>query len=211
MSDAALRRLAELMLCSALKFGTTDLAPHPRQVAGDARLGVPPLHWVYGDSVGNIQRLIDVNLATLENAFPDVRNLTYDLDTGHFIDARTGDRLSKEALARSADASRAEGAVPASGAGWRTVGRGAVLRALLGRWADACKEQGVGQRAESGPDRGEVLDWAGRKRDQRAPTRNREFERSRSTLAGIAEQRDRLASDDREQRIFYSRSSEVAR
>jgi hypothetical protein len=70
VSDAALRRLAELMLSSALKFGTTDhLAPHPRQVAGDARLGVPPLGWVYGDSVGNIQRLIDVNLATFENAF----------------------------------------------------------------------------------------------------------------------------------------------
>ncbi len=214
VSDTALRRLAELMLSSALKFGTTDhLAPHPRQVAGDARLGVPPLHWIYGDSVGNIQRLIDVNLATLENAFPEARNLTYDLDTGHFINVRTGDRLSKEALARSADASRAEGAIPAAGAGWRTVARGAVLHALLGRWAEAREKQGTGKWAESGPDRGEILDGAGRKRDQRAPSRDSEFERGRSTLAGIAEQRDRLASDDREQRIFYSRSrraSEVA-
>lgn len=141
----------------------------------------------------------------------DARNLTYDLDTCHFIDARTGDRLSKEALARSFNAGRTAGAIPANGAGWRTVARGAVLHALLGRWADSRKEQGVGQRAESGPDRGEVLDGAGRKRSQRAPSRDREFERSRSTLAGIAEQRDRLASDDREQRIFYSRSSEVAR
>jgi hypothetical protein len=59
----------------------------------------------------------------------DARNLTYDLDTCHFIDARTGDRLSKEALARSFNAGRTAGAIPANGAGWRTVARGAVLQA----------------------------------------------------------------------------------
>lgn len=215
VSDAALRRLAELMLSSALKFGTTDhLAPHPRQVAGDARLGVPPLHWVYGDSVGNMQRLIDVNLATLENAFPDARNLTYDIDTGHFIDARTGDRLSKEALARSADASRAEGAIPAAGAGWRTVARGAVLRALLGQWDQGSEGSSEGSGEERRGGRGQRVDGAGRKRDQRAPSRNSDFERGRGTLAGLAEQRDRLGSDRPLQRIFYSRGgrfSEVAR
>ena len=202
------------MLASALKFGTTDhLAPHPRQVAGDARLGVPPLHWVYGDSVGNIQRLIDVNLAALDNALPDARNLTYDLDTGHFIDARTGDRLSKEALARSADASRAEGAVSASSAGWRTVARGAVLRALLGRWDQGSEGTSEGAGGERRGGRSEGVDGVGRQSDQPASPRNGEFERGRGTLAGLAEQRDRLGSDRPLQRIFYSRnrrSSEVA-
>ncbi|MDP4076849.1 hypothetical protein [Acidovorax sp. A1169] len=214
LKDIALRRRSEQMLASALKFGTTDhLAPHPRQVAGDARLGVPPLHWVYGDSVGNIQRLIDVNLAALDNALPDARNLTYDLDTGHFIDARTGDRLSKEALARSADASRAEGAVSASSAGWRTVARGAVLRALLGRWDQGSEGTSKGAGGERRGGRSEGVDGVGRQSDQPASPRNGEFQRGRSTLAGIAEQRDRLGSERPFQRIFYSRdrrSSEVA-
>ena len=41
------------MLSSALKHGTTDhLAPHPRQIEGDPKLGVPPLQWSEGDPLG---------------------------------------------------------------------------------------------------------------------------------------------------------------
>lgn len=76
LSDAALRRRTEQMISSALKFGTTDhLAPHPRQVKGDT--GVPPLKWVYGDSAGNIERMIDVSMKSLENAFPTSKLIAY--------------------------------------------------------------------------------------------------------------------------------------
>lgn len=60
LSDEAMRRRSENMLSSALRYGTTDhLAPHRRQVKGDASIGVPPLKWVYGDDLGNIKRLVD--------------------------------------------------------------------------------------------------------------------------------------------------------
>jgi hypothetical protein len=132
LSDVALRRRAEQMLSSALKFGTTDhLAPHPRQVAGDAALGVPPLRWVYGDHAGNIDRLVDVNQKALENVFSDAKNLSYDLDTGNFIDDRTGTVLTREALARSADARGRSRGESEAGAGWKTTARSAVFRALL--------------------------------------------------------------------------------
>ncbi|MDP3230726.1 MAG: PLxRFG domain-containing protein [Acidovorax sp.] len=154
LSDAALRRRAEQMLSSALKFGTTDhLAPHPRQVAGDAALGVPPLRWVYGDHAGNIERLVDVNQQALENAYPDAKNLSYDLDTGNFINARTGEVVSRAELAELAGRStpRASGSMErAAEAGWRTVARGAVFRALLREGSPSGEGRGQGGRLLDG-------------------------------------------------------------
>lgn len=126
LSDDALIRRPEQMLSSALKFGTTEhLAPHPRQITGDDRLGVPPLRWVYGDHVGNIKRLIDVNLKFAENAGVDA--ITFDPTDGKFRDSEGGDlgRAGIEALAVGAGYGRA------MGAGADTLARGAVLRALL--------------------------------------------------------------------------------
>lgn len=127
LSDEALRRRSEQMLSSALKFGTTShLAPHPRQTAGDPALGVPPLKWVYGDDIGNIRRLIDVNLKALENAGID--EITFDADAGQFLDSDQSplDRSGIEALARA-------GYGRVALAGGSTIARGAVLRALLRR------------------------------------------------------------------------------
>ena len=63
LSDIALRRRTENMLSSALKHGTTrHLAPHERQIEGDAQLGVPKLHWNKGGDVGNIRSLIETSL-----------------------------------------------------------------------------------------------------------------------------------------------------
>lgn len=126
LSDDALIRRPEQMLSSALKFGTTEhLAPHPRQITGDDRLGVPSLQWVYGDHIGNIKRLIDVNLKVAENAGLD--EITFDPTDGSFRDSEGGDlgREGIQALAMGAGYGRAAGAGP------DTLARGAVLRALL--------------------------------------------------------------------------------
>jgi hypothetical protein len=175
LSDEAMRRRSENMLSSALKFGTTKhLAPHPRQVKGG--VGVPALKWVYGDDVGNIERLIDLNLRALDNADPDAKQLAYDPETGAFSDARTGRPLTRAQLAAAATDPRGRsGASAVSQAGWRTVARGAVFRALLGR--GGAQGDGAG-RAGGG---GRVLD-------------------------GLVRQREKLASTSQNQRVFYSRS-----
>ncbi len=137
LSDDALIRRPEQMLSSALKFGTTEhLAPHPQQITGDDRLGVPSMRWVYGDHIGNIKRLIDVNLKFAENAGVDA--ITFDPTDGKFRDSEGGDlgRAGIEALAVGAGYGRAVGA------GADTLARGAVLRALL--------------REESGTGKGQV-------------------------------------------------------
>lgn len=208
LSDLALRRRAEQMLSSALKFGTTEhLAPHPRQIVGDAALGVPPLRWVYGDDAANIQSLIDVNQAALDNEAPYAKHITYDLQDGTFRDSRTGEILEGRGIDAAANGGRDAGALAQPSAGWRTIARGSVFRALLGRGAGERQGEGGSQRTEPGPGRGEVLDGAVRERDQSAPPRVRGVERSSRTLADLAEQRDQLASDDPEQRIFYSRTT----
>lgn len=49
LSDDALVRRTDLMLSIALQHRTTDhIAPHPRQLEGDASLGVRPLTWKEG-------------------------------------------------------------------------------------------------------------------------------------------------------------------
>lgn len=135
LSDDAMRRRPEQMLSSALKFGTTDhLAPHPRQVRGDAALGVPPLRWVYGDTEGNIRRLVDVNLAALKNAVPDADLLVYDATARRFTNTRTGvsrGAADEELLAGLHDGRRAVAGTGLETAGRRTLARGAVLRALV--------------------------------------------------------------------------------
>ena len=128
LSDAALIRRSEQMLSSALKFGTTDhLAPHPDQVKGNSKLGVPALRWQYGDHLGNIERLIDVNLKGLENAGLDDTVISFDLAAGEFRDANgaTISRADIGVLAAATDAGWIRGA------GGRTLARAAVLRALL--------------------------------------------------------------------------------
>ncbi|MDJ1157561.1 hypothetical protein QNA08_04820 [Chelatococcus sp. SYSU_G07232] len=127
LSDLALRRRTEAMLSSALKFGTTDhLAPHPRQVAGDARLGVPPLRWTPGDTMGNIAALIDASLGSLAHDVPEVRRAYYDFETGTFRDSQ-GAPLSDEVLDGWASRS---GRVRAAGAGRRTLKRGILLNTV---------------------------------------------------------------------------------
>lgn len=160
LSDEAMRRRSENMLSSALRFGTTrHLAPHPRQLAGDKSLGVPPLRWVYGDDQGNIRRLIDLNLKALENAGLDDSSIRFDPGTGNFLDSADQpiDRNGIDAVAASMrsrdDASGHSGvrvqsvagdaairSTAGALAGGRTLARGAVLRALL-------REEGAGSEA----------------------------------------------------------------
>lgn len=87
LSDIALRRRTDNMLSSAIKFGTTDhLEPHPRQIEGDEKLGVPPLSWRRGDDVHNIRSMIDVSLNSLYHVAPEAKDVRYDFDTRTFRD-----------------------------------------------------------------------------------------------------------------------------
>lgn len=126
LSNEALQRRPELMLSSALKFGTTDhLAPHPRQVQGDPEIGVPPLDWVYGDHAGNIEKLAKVNLANIDNAggnggisYNQEKNIFEDEDGNPITRADIGS-LAELGLGREAQA------------GGRTLARNVLIRSLL--------------------------------------------------------------------------------
>jgi hypothetical protein len=138
LSDVAMRRRLEQMISSAMKFGTTDhLAPHPDQVAGSRRLGVPALRWVYGDSEGNIERMIDVSRKAMENAFPGSKLVSYNPADGSFFRTDTGQRFRDrsqlaELVGRSVGKRReVDGGARSTGqAGWRTVARNALFGAL---------------------------------------------------------------------------------
>lgn len=127
LSDVALRRRNEAMLSSALKHGTTDhIAPHPRQTKGEAEIGVPPLRWVQGDTLGNIQAMIDVSLVSTLGGVPKLQDAHFDFSDGTF---RDGDSriLSDDDLAAAAAAARGSGS---PGAGRATVKRGILLHSL---------------------------------------------------------------------------------
>jgi len=130
LSDIALRRRTEAMLSSALKHGATrHLAPHPRQIEGDTKLGVPPLHWNEGSDVDNIRSLIETTFESLAHHVPEIRNGTYDFDTGTF---RTGEGKSITDDAFQ-EWSHTSAGVRAARAGSRTLKRGVLLNTLLHR------------------------------------------------------------------------------
>jgi len=127
LSDEAMRRRPEQMLSSALKYGTTaHLAPHPRQVSGDKSLGIPPLKWVYGDDLGNIRRLIDLNLKALDNAGHGDDSIRFDPTDATFRDSGDGE-ISRAGIDAIAQAGIARG----SRAGGSTLARRAVLASLV--------------------------------------------------------------------------------
>jgi hypothetical protein len=133
LSNEALRRRTEHMLSSALKFGTTEhLAPHLRQTLGDAKLGVPPLRWTYGDDLGNIESLLRVSRENHRAANP----VTFERSSGRFVDSQ-GRELDDDALRQIARVGRA-GEV---GAGLTTLKRDAVLDSLVREESD----QGAGR------------------------------------------------------------------
>jgi hypothetical protein len=136
LSDDALLRRTEHMLSSALKFGTTEhLAPHPRQVRGDAKLGVPPLRWTYGKDIDNIESLIRVSRENTHDSNP----VTFEPSTGRFVDSE-GRELDDGAIRQIAE----DGPHRARGAGDKTLKRGAVLDAVLreaGRAGEAAGDE----------------------------------------------------------------------
>lgn len=138
LSDEALRRRTELMLSSALKFGTTEhLAPHPRQVEGDSALGIPPLKWTYGDDLGNIRSLLKTSLAN----YTDVNPLTFEPSTGRYLDSE-GNKLDADAIRQISRIGRGREV----GAGRTTLQRGAVFESLVreGRSQGSGGRQGAG-------------------------------------------------------------------
>jgi len=180
LSDEAMRRRAEHMLSSALKFGTTrHLAPHPRQTDGATGLGIPALKWVYGDDVGNIQRLVELNVKALDSAYPEAAQLTYDPESGTFSadDKKRLDPAGVKDLFSGGPIADRRGAgrrAAFAGAGWRTIARGAVFRSLLrgrGTGGDGSGRAGAGE----------------------------------SLLDQLVRQRAQLASTSKDERIFYSR------
>lgn len=88
LSDLALRRRLDNMLCSAIKYGSTDhLAPHPDQIRGCEKLGVPPLTWVRGQTLDNIQHMIETVIVSLENVVPEIAHAHYDFQSKTFCDS----------------------------------------------------------------------------------------------------------------------------
>ncbi len=117
-------RRPEQMLSSILKFGTTDhIAPGVQQVNGSN--GVAAVDWVYGDHIGNIQKLIDLTQKNIDDAGGN-GCVDYDSGTGTFRDADGGTvtrgdlhDLATVGLARTAQA------------GGNTLARYALLRSSV--------------------------------------------------------------------------------
>lgn len=126
MSHDAMLRRPEQMLSSALKFGTTEhLAPHPKQIKGNPENGIAPLDWVYGDHIGNIEKLIDLTIRNIDNA-GGIGGIKYDNKSGEFNDS-TGGRITRDDLYGLAEAGLARKA----SAGGSTLARYAFLTSLL--------------------------------------------------------------------------------
>lgn len=128
LSDDALIRRTDLMLSIALKHRSTDhIDPHPRQLEGDAALGVPALAWNEGDFYGNVRALIGVSLESLAPHVPLLRRAKFDLGTGTFRTG-SGQPLTDGAVDRASVLARNSGR-PSTGR--RTVKRAVLLRTLL--------------------------------------------------------------------------------
>lgn len=126
LSDIAMRRRLEAMLSSAIKHGGTDhMQPHERQMKGDAKLGMPALRWRDGDTIGNIQRMIDVSLASIKAHVPEFQRARYDFATGAFRDSK-GAAIPDEVLDAWAEHPR----MRAAGVGSRSIKRGIFLNTL---------------------------------------------------------------------------------
>jgi hypothetical protein len=129
LSQVALVRRTENMLSSAIRHGTTDhLEPHDYQLSGDAALGVPPLRWRSGDTLANVQALIETSVANLRAVWPDIDRYDYDFERRAFRTAE-GKPESDGDVARWR-AARPDGTASARRAGTR---RGVLLNALSRR------------------------------------------------------------------------------
>lgn len=127
LSDVAMRRRLEAMISSAIKHGSTDhMQPHERQEKGDDGLGIPALKWRDGDTIGNIQRMIDASLASISAYVPEFRRARYDFATGTFRNSEGG-RLHDEVLRGWASE---HPRMRAAGLGSRSIRRGILLNTL---------------------------------------------------------------------------------
>jgi hypothetical protein len=130
VSSAAMRRRLENMLSSAIKYGTTDhLKPHPDQYLGNEDIGVPPLDWTNGDTLGNIRHMVDVSIASTEHLNPNATSLIhFDSATQSFVDGEgrvRGHEYLSEVLEFD---QRARGT---GQAGIRTLQRTALFKSLV--------------------------------------------------------------------------------
>lgn len=136
LTTEALRRRTEQMLSSAFKFGTTrHLAPHPRQIEGDAKLGIAPLEWTYGDDLANIQPLIETSLRN----YRDVNPLTFEPSTGRYLDSE-GNELDGSAISLIV---RGTG-IGETGAGRTTLQRNAIFESLVREGSGTRSGEGSG-------------------------------------------------------------------
>ena len=109
---------------------------------------MPPLRWVYGDHVGNVERMIAASVKALDNGFPQSKLIEY--RDGNFYNANNGKLLPRgrlatglgESIAQRRSVPGAEGST--AQAGWRTVARAALFRHFQSSIRDAAS--GIPQR-----------------------------------------------------------------
>lgn len=131
LSDDAMRRRLENMLSSAIKYGATDhIAPHQRQLIGEAKMDLPPLKWQTGDTRGNILSMLRVANAVNERNQPAGSGISYDARTASFRDGN-GDVVERADGAFALLSKDDRGSAGPGAAGRTTLQRAALFRALL--------------------------------------------------------------------------------
>ncbi|QHS08757.1 hypothetical protein [Sinimarinibacterium sp. NLF-5-8] len=141
LSRLGVLRRTEMMLSSALKYGTTrHLKPDDTQTA-PLFAGIHPLKWGRND-ISNIAQLLETSANNVTNFVPETANLRYNFEHGYYYDQQTNERVGEARFAELADGARAAEA----GIGKATLKRTAISQSLVQGEVRGAERRGVFER-----------------------------------------------------------------
>lgn len=128
LTDESLIRRTTNMLSVVARHGTAKyIMPGEEQLAGDAKLGVPPLKWGRSD-IDKTRALAQTFVTTIQNNVPDIKDVYYDYANSGFYSRKHGTRLP--AVYFKLTASNSE-AARAARAGESSIRRAVFLQSLM--------------------------------------------------------------------------------
>lgn len=128
-------RLGEMLLSSALKYGTTEhISPASNFLERDEEHNIDGVEWEDGNDLQNIAQLLVFNYKNVKSALPKVADLWYNFNTGKF-EERGNNGKNKERTARELfrTLSKSEQKTAREvGIGSGTIARSVLAKSLFG-------------------------------------------------------------------------------